>query len=458
MVTEEIRNLVKRKDVDYLEVRFEDGSETSVSISGKEVESVSKGRISGGNARVLIAGIWGFVYFNDIKELKEKIESAISQAKTLKGTVKEVVKLAPVKPVEAITSAKVLKDPESVSLKDKVDLLRHYSDIALGVDSKIVNTRVMYNERKKTLYFVNSEGTYIKKDVLDFGGGIMPMSSNGKEIQRTYVTFGSDSDFSVAENLDGEIKGKALLSVKLLDADVPKGGEFPVIVDHDLGGVFIHEAFGHLSEADFLAEDPKMREIMKIGSVFSSKILNVFDTGDIEGHRGTLLYDDEGVPTKKTYLIKEGVLSSHLHNRETAGKMGEEMTGNGRAVNYKFPPIPRMRITCIENGKDKFEDFVKDIKYGVYARNSFGGQTNGELFTFVSENAYLIENGKITKLLKNVSLSGNVFETLKNIVGIADDFKINDSGGGCGKGDQKPLPVSEGSPHLYISKAIIGGK
>jgi predicted Zn-dependent protease len=114
VVTEEIRNLVKRKDVDYLEVRFEDGSETSVSISGKEVESVSKGRISGGNARVLIAGIWGFVYFNDIKELKEKIESAISQAKTLKGTVKEVVKLAPVKPVEAITSAKVLKDPESV--------------------------------------------------------------------------------------------------------------------------------------------------------------------------------------------------------------------------------------------------------------------------------------------------------------------------------------------------------
>lgn len=458
MVAEEIRDLVARKDVDYLEVRFEDGTETSILISGKEVESVSKGKISGGNARVLISGIWGFVYFNNMMELKEKIEAAISQAKTLKGSIKEVVRLAPIEPVQVTLSTKVLKDPESISLEDKVSLLRHYSDIALSVDSKIVNTRVSYSEIRKTLYFANSEGTYIKKELLDLGGGIMPIASNGKEIQRTYITFGSNSDFSVAEKLDPEVKEKALLSVKLLDADAPKGGEFPLIVDNSLGGVFIHEAFGHLSEADFLAEDPKMKEIMKIGNIFGSQILNVFDTGDIEGHRGTLLYDDEGVPAKKMYLIKEGVLSSHLHTRETAYKMNEEVTGNGRAVNYKFPPIPRMRITCIENGKDKFEDFVKDIKYGIYARGSFGGETNTELFTFIAENAYLIENGQITKLLKNVSLSGNVFETLKNIVGIADDFKIVDSSGGCGKGNQFPLPVSDGSPHLYMSKAVIGGK
>lgn len=158
MNRDEIRELTKRSDVDYLEVRLEDGSETSISISGKEVETVSKGRISGGNARVLISGVWGFVYFNDLDELKAKIESAISQAKTLKGTVKETVSLAPVKPVDAVYAAKIVKDPENVPLKEKIDLLMHYSKIALNVDSYIVNTRVTYSEKKKTLCFANSEG------------------------------------------------------------------------------------------------------------------------------------------------------------------------------------------------------------------------------------------------------------------------------------------------------------
>lgn len=458
MNRDEIRELTKRSDVDYLEVRLEDGSETSISISGKEVETVSKGRISGGNARVLISGVWGFVYFNDLDELKAKIESAISQAKSLKGTVKETVSLAPVKPVDAVYAAKIVKDPENVPLKEKIDLLMHYSKIALNVDSYIVNTRVTYSEKKKTLCFANSEGAFVKKEILDLGGSIVSMSSNGKEIQRTIVPFGSNNNFSAVENLDSSVEDAALLAVKLLDTDTPRGGEYPVIIDPNLGGVFIHEAFGHLSEADFLSEDPKMREIMKIGNVFGSEILNVYDTGDIEGFRGTIAYDDEGVPTRKVSLIKEGVLSGHLHTRETAVKMNEEPTGNGRAVSYRFPPIPRMRTTFIDNGKGKFKDFVKDIKYGVYAKGSFGGQTNGELFTFVAEYGHLIEDGKITKLLKNVSLSGNVFETLKNIVGVGDDFTIRDSGGGCGKDEQFPLPVSHGSPHVYISKAIIGGK
>jgi TldD protein len=291
-IEEKIRNLVKRKDVDYLEVRIEDGSETSISINRKKIESVSNGRISGGNARVLVSGIWGFVYFNDVNELKEKIESAISQAKTLKGTVKEIVTLAPVNPVEVVEVIEVKNDPESISLKDKVDLLKHYSDIALSTDNKIVNVLVVYDEKKKILHYANSESTYVKKEVRDLGGWIIPTSSDGKEIQRTHVSFGSNSDFSVVEDLDNDIREKSILAVKLLDADDPKGGEFPVIIDCFLGGIFIHEAFGHLSEADFFSENPRMREIMKIGNVFGPKILNVFDTGGMEGHRRTLHYDD----------------------------------------------------------------------------------------------------------------------------------------------------------------------
>ncbi len=455
---EKIREVVSRKDVDYAEIRLEEGIQTNIVIRGKTVETVKQGRFIGGNVRVLSDGVWGFAYFNDLNNLKEKLDQAVSQAKALKNLVKEKSGLAPVNPVEKVIKASLKKDPSTVPLSEKVKLFSHYSNLAMSVSKRIVGTNISYTDTRKTVYFANSEGTYVEKDILDIGGYIIPTASNGKIMEQVMVPFGSSSDYSVVENLDNEVKKRALLADKLLDAGKIEGGEYPVIIDQHLGGVFIHEAFGHLSEADFIYENEKMKSIMRIGNKIGSDILNVFDSGDIPGIRGALSYDDEGVEARRVYLIKNGVLSGHLHSRETAFKMGEEPTGNGRAVNYKFPPIPRMRTTCIENGNAKLEDLIKDIKKGVYALGSFGGQTNGELFTFVPEEAYLIENGKVGRLVRDISLSGNVFETLKNIVGIADDFKIIDTGGGCGKGAQFPLPVSHGAPHVYIKKAIVGGK
>lgn len=458
MNSDEIRELTRRKDVDYLEIRLEESFETKIQINGREVETVSQGKVSGGSVRALVSGIWGFVYFNETENLKEKIKSAIEQAKTLSISSSERVELAPVEPIEVVEEFKPLKDPQGISISDKIKLFSHYSEIPFSIDNRVANVRVTYSEKRRKLIYANSEGTFIQRELMDMGGGIIPIASNGKEIHQTHVPFGSAIDFSVAEELEGKINEKTLLAVNLLSAEDFEGGEFPVIIDQDLGGVFIHEAFGHLSEADFISEDEKMKEIMKIGKLFGSEILNIYDAGNIFGVRGSLTVDDEGVPAETVALIKEGVLSGHLHTRETAAKMKEDPTGNGRAISFKYPPIPRMRTTYIAPQDAKFEDFIKDIKFGVYAKSSFGGQTNGELFTFVPESAYLIEGGKVTRLIKNVSLSGNVFETLKNIIGIADDFRITDGGGGCGKGEQYPLPVSTGSPHIYISKAIIGGK
>jgi TldD protein len=138
--------------------------------------------------------------------------------------------------------------------------------------------------------------------------------------------------------------------------------------------------------------------------------------------------------------------------------MNEKPTGNARAVNYKFPPICRMRTTCIENGESSFDELISGIKLGVYAKKAYGGQTNGEMFTFGAGEGYMIRDGKLAELVKNVNLSGNVFDTLSNISMIGNDFSIVDSGGGCGKGGQMPLPVSHGSPHIKIENVVIGGK
>ena len=132
------------------------------------------------------------------------------------------------------------------------------------------------------------------------------------------------------------------MPLPFLSAPQAKGGEYTVVLDPILAGVFVHEAFGHLSESDHVYENEKLRDIMVLGKRFGGKHLNIVDDPAVPGLRGSYKYDDEGVPASKTYLIRKGVLEGRLHSRETAAKMGEKPTGNARAINYSFPPIVRM--------------------------------------------------------------------------------------------------------------------
>jgi TldD protein len=230
-----------------------------------------------------------------------------------------------------------------------------------------------------------------------------------------------------------------------------------VVTDQRLAGVFIHEAFGHLSEADFVYENPKARQMMTMGRRFGKGLLNVFDDGSIPNQRGTTLYDDEGTPARRNWLIRNGELVGRLHSRQTAAKMGEKASGNARAINYRFAPIVRMTNTAIDNGDTTFEDMIKDIELGIYACEAYGGQTQLENFSFSSAYAYMIRKGKIAEMVKDVILAGNLFSTLDNIDAIGNDFKWMNTGGGCGKGNQFPLPVGMGAPHIRIQNVVIGG-
>jgi len=246
-------------------------------------------------------------------------------------------------------------------------------------------------------------------------------------------------------------------AVALLKAPQIKGGEYTVVLDPVLAGVFVHEAFGHLSESDFIYENDRLRQIMTLGKEFGSRELNIIDNPTLTALRGGYKFDDEGVPASKTYLIREGRLVGRLHSRETAAKMKEKPTGNARAVSYHYPPIVRMSNTYIEPGKATFDDLISDIKEGLYVKNWYGGTTSMEMFTFSAGEAYMIRGGKLSELVRPVVLTGNVFNTLKNIDAIANDLDMN-QGGGCGKGEQVPLPVSNGSPHIRIRHCLIGGK
>jgi TldD protein len=196
---------------------------------------------------------------------------------------------------------------------------------------------------------------------------------------------------------------------------------------------------------------------MVLGKRFGGKHLNIIDDPTIPNLRGSYKYDDEGTLAGSTYLIREGILEGRLHSRETAAKMGERTTGNARAVNYLFPPIVRMSNTFIESGSASFEGMLGDIEEGVYVKDWYGGTTSLEMFTFSAGEAYMIRRGRLAELLRPVVLTGNVFTTLQNIDAIGNDLEMN-QGGGCGKGGQYPLPVSNGSPHIRIRHCVVGGR
>ncbi len=444
---------LKGHGADYVEIRLEQAKATSLIYRGKRLEEVARTARSGGNVRALVKGGWGFVSFNDINGLRGKVKMAVEQARFAR---QERGQFASVAPVVDTVKANVKKDPTLLPLTVKKQLLDEYNNIILSPPG-IQTSNISYQDSRKKVILASSEGSYIEQEKVDLNLRLVAVARDGSNVQQRSLSLGSNGDFSVIENLHGKVAEMARQAVRLLSAQQLKGDEYTVILDPVLAGVFAHEAFGHLSEADFVYENKQLREIMVLGRRFGSKHLNIVDGAAVPGLRGSYKYDDEGVPATRTYLIQEGVLEARLHSRETAAKMGEKPTANARALNYFFPPVVRMTNTFIEPGSVSFEDMLAEVKEGVYAREWYGGTTSLEMFTFSAGETYMIRDGKLAELLRPAVLTGNVFATLNNIDAIGNDLRMNE-GGGCGKGEQVPLPVSNGSPHIRIRHCLVGGK
>ena len=444
----------QRDAVDYLEIRLEKSESTSISFRGASLDAVDRSFTLAGGIRACHRGGWSFVTFNGLPQLKDSVSEAIAQAH-LVG--KETTKLAPVEPIQDYVAVQLGQDPRSVSLAEKRQLMENYNQLLLNFDPRIQTTSVNYRDRFSLNYFVNSLGSCIVQERLDVSGAFAAIArGEGGIVRQGYESVHSRSDYNVLLGIEDRVKGAAERAIRQLEAKSVKGGQYTVVLDPYLAGVFIHEAFGHLSEADFVYENPQMQELLTLGKPLAIEQLNVVDDATIPGLPGSIKYDDEGVPAQRKYLIKNGILNQRLHNRETAGKLHEEPTGNARAINATHPPIVRMTNTAIEAGDRSFQDMIKDIDEGVYAVRMLGGQTNGEMFTFAAAEGYMIRNGQIAEPVSDVTLSGNVFQTLKDIEAIGNDSVYLN--GGCGKGGQMPLPVSVGGPHVRIKNVVVGGR
>jgi TldD protein len=440
--------------VDYLMIRLEESEGTDILLRGDKVETLSEGISSGGHIRACYKGGWGLSSFNQLSTIKERIEEAVASARMVGD---EETLLAPIDPVQAICSLPLTgKDPRQVTLAQKKELCDRYTELLKAEDYRITTTSVRYSDSSHKIILATSEGTLINQSWVDMEMRFAATAKNGETVQTGRETTGSRKAYEDLMNLDEQIKGASQRAVAALSLPPVKGNTYTVVIDPILTGLFVHEAFGHLSEADMAYENPDLLEVMTIGRQFGPAELQIFDGAAPEGHRGSYFYDDEGTPATTTQLIKDGILVGRLHSRETAGKLEESPTGNARCLNYHYNPIVRMTNTWIERGKTPVADLFTGIKEGVYARNWLGGMTNGEMFTFSAGEAWMIRNGEIAEPVKDVTLSGNVFQTLADIEAIGYDFYWDESGG-CGKGGQNGLPVGCGGPSLRIRDVVVGG-
>ncbi|MFK8181872.1 MAG: TldD/PmbA family protein [Phormidesmis sp.] len=450
----------QRQRVDYLAIRLETAQTCHIRLLGNQPEALNEGISIGGQVRVCHKGGWGFASFNRLEDLRQRLEDAIAAAR-LVGT--ETTTLAPIDIVQTVCHLPLTgTDPQHISLADKKALCHHYTDVLRSADaanrpSQIASTSVRYSDSHQHILLATSEGTLIEQSWMDMEMRFSATARHGETVQTGRETVGSRRAYEDVLGIEDKVKAAGDRALRALTLPPAKGGTYPVVIDPILSGLFVHEAFGHLSEADMIHENPDLLETMTLGRRFGPQDLQIFDGAAPEGHRGSYFYDDEGTPATTTQLIKDGVLTGRLHSRETAGSLGEAPTGNARCLNYHYSPLVRMTNTWIERGNTPTQNLITDIDEGIYAQNWLGGQTNGELFTFTAGEAWMIRNGKLAEPIRDVTLSGNVFSTLANIEAIGDDFYWDESGG-CGKGGQSGLAVGCGGPSLRIKDVVIGGE
>lgn len=242
-----------------------------------------------------------------------------------------------------------------------------------------------------------------------------------------------------------------------LTAVAAPAGSLPVVLGAGWPGVLLHEAVGHGLEGDFNRKGNSFFSD-KIGELVTSPLCTIVDDGTVQDRRGSVTIDDEGVPSQYNVLVKDGILQGYMQDKMNARLMGVSPTGNGRRESYAHLPMPRMTNTYMLAGKSKMEDLIASVDYGIFAPHFGGGQvdiTSGK-FVFSTAEAYLIENGKLTKPVKGATLIGNGIDVMQNISMVADNPELDTGVGVCGKAGQS-IPVGVGQPALKIEKITVGG-
>ena len=281
------------------------------------------------------------------------------------------------------------------------------------------------------------------------------IAQDGSLTQNVRVGVGGGDGYSSVRHQEEYLEKRTQIALDLLRAEPVTSGTTSCLLNPSLAGVLIHEALGHYSEGDIVENLPALREKMRIGTKLGNDLLSIVDNPTLPSQLGHYKYDDEGVAVRLVQIMKNGVLTGRLHSRRTAAEFAESVTGHCIAEDFRYAPIVRMGTIFVEPTDTHLESLMEQLGDGLYVLDAKGGATSGENFTFGAQYGYLVRNGKQAGMVRDLNVSGNLFRTLKNIVGIANDLALSKTGG-CGKG-QTNIRSCHGSPHLLVSNLVVGG-
>jgi TldD protein len=459
---ENLRTLIRKYPEDYyLEARFQSRVLNEVTFSNGELEKISTIENSGVSVRSLVEGCWGFssVYNTSNDKLENCVDTAISTAKALSTIKKDKVRglKTPHRITRGVFEPDVKGRLQDIGIDTKINTTKEAEREARSHSKYIKSAYSSYLEILDHKIIVNSDGaefeTFDSKPEFTItcianSGGDSITASEGRG-----VTGGWNDLFQFYDHLEyARISSER--AIRLLEAKHVLGEKSTVILDPGMVGLISHEAIGHMVEADFVLSGSIVKD--KLDSMVASEKITLVDSGRSPysgGAAGSLAVDDEGVIAGDTVLIENGKLKSFLHNRETAFLFDTEPTGNARAFEYTDEPIIRMRNTFIKPGNDKFEDIIKETKYGYLVKGPRNGQAdaNGE-FMFGAQELHLIEGGEIKGLKRGATISGNAFEVLKSVDMVGNDFSYGIGTGYCGK--FQVAKVDGGGPHLRCTATV----
>ena len=427
----------------FYDVRFVKTKSLTLSLENGRVERVKWDESSGKAFRVLKNGFWGF--FSTSEDISDEDGIKMAEKNSIGRGDAEIEEIA-VEDGSFVLKPKI--SPEEVPIDEKVNMLR---DLERNLrDDFIVSTRIVYIENVRYFEYRDSCGVEVSYEVPRIGIVIQAVGK-GDTLQFYSKRLFKPAGFEVFgdEVFDMVNEVRRVLS-GLIKAKTPPSGRMNVVVDPSLGGVFIHEAFGHAAEADHVIQGSSILA-GKIGEKVADESVNIYDDPTLMEF-GFYPFDDEGVKAERSVIVENGILKGFMHSRETSAKLGGK-PGNARAQGLDFP-IVRMSNTFMDEGEMSFEELLEEAKNGVYLVGSRGGETNPATgyFQFNAQFGYIIENGELGDMIRDVSLSGNTLEVLREIrLGRGLEFDP----GFCGKSGQL-VPVADGSPPALI-KALVGG-
>jgi len=442
---------------DYADLYFESIASTSIGLDESLVKSASQGMSAGCGVRVVTGERTGYAYTDDLSA-ERLLRAARTAALIASGPAKQPVSgfheqgqqdLYPVPAPEA-----------DAAIAAKLALLQRADKAARAFDPRIVQVRASFSDEVRRILIAASDGTYASDTQPLARFSVFVIAKDGTNVSRGSSGGGGrvELDFFETEKTpEGFANEAARQAILQLNAVPAPAGEMEVVLGPGWPGVLLHEAVGHGLEADFNRKGTSAFSGL-IGQSVASPKVTVVDNGRMPNRRGSLNVDDEGSPTQETVLIENGILKGYMSDKLSSRLMGIPETGNCRRESYQAVPMPRMTNTYMLAGEDDPADILRSVKRGLYAVNFGGGQvdiTSGK-FVFSASEAYLIEDGKVTRPVKDATLIGNGPEALKYVSMVGHDLKLDEGIGTCGK-DGQSVPVGVGMPTIKLDRMVVGG-